>query len=187
MLHFNSELMYPKLCTVFEMPDSQFVYPIFKNASSTLEIYSVRKIYNAGVNTVTKHLDVYWRDAGPRFNSGVRTYLEHNKLLDKDTIIHLVEHGEIINRHFMPQYLWLQHLYKHYEGVIRILDWKTVPYTRRINESNHSISVIQPTHWIDLDNMIYDRFQGETTVLEEINQYIESKSRVLYKRCIAQD
>jgi len=55
------------------------------------------------------------------------------------------------------------------------------------NQSKFTGSFIAPMHWIDLDNLIYDEFVGKTTVIEEINEYIESKSRVLYNKCIAQE
>jgi hypothetical protein len=187
MIHYNRELVYPKLCTVFELPAQKFVYPIFKNASISLEELSVRKIYNNKINDVTQTVDVYWREAQNRFSSGVNSYLEHNALLDSDTIINLIERGEIVNRHFMPQYMWLCHLYDHYTGVINIKDIKGLDISVHRNNSGYSGSFIAPTHWIDLDNLIYDKFSGKTTALEEINKYIESKSRVLYKRCIAQE
>ena len=79
MIHYNSELVYPKLCAVFELPSQRFVYPIFKNASSSLEEISIRKIYNSKINDFTKTVDVYWREAQNRFNSGVNTYLQHNQ------------------------------------------------------------------------------------------------------------
>ena len=112
MINYNSEIVYPKLCAVFELPAQRFVYPIFKNASSSLEELSVRKIYNSKINNTTQSVDVYWREAQNRFNSGVNTYLKHNKLLDTETMVNLVERGELVNRHFMPQYMWLCHLYK---------------------------------------------------------------------------
>jgi len=187
MINYNNELVYPKLCTVFEMPGHDFVYPIFKNASSSLEELSVRKIYNKSINDITQTIEVYWREAQNRFNSGVNTYLQHNKLLDRDTIIHLVERGELVNRHFMPQYMWLCHLYKHYTGAIIIRDVNSLDISVHKNKSERADNFIAPAHWIELDNMIHNKFVGEQTVIEEINQYIESKSRVLYQKCIAQD
>jgi len=187
MIHYNSELVYPKLCAVFELPAQSFVYPIFKNASSSLEELSVRKIYNSKINDYTQTVDVYWREAQNRFNSGVNTYLQHNKLLDTETIVNLVEREELVNRHFMPQYMWLCHLYKHYTGTVNIKDVRSLDIPVHINNSKFIGSFVAPTHWIDLDNLIYDEFAGKTTVLEEINERIKSKSRVLYNKCIAQD
>ena len=187
MIHYNSELVYPKLCAVFELPAQSFVYPIFKNASSSLEELSIRKIYNSKINDYTQTVDVYWREAQNRFNSGVNTYLQYNKLLDTETIVNLVERGELINRHFMPQYMWLCHLYKHYTGTVNIKNVNSLDISVHKNNSGYAGSFVAPNHWIDLDNLIYNKFVGETTVIEEINEYIESESRVLYNKCIAQE
>ena len=187
MIHYNSELIYPKLCTVFQLPAERFVYPIFKNASTSLEELSVRKIYNSKINDHTQTVDVYWREAQNRFNSGVNTYLQYNRLLDTETIVNLVERGELVNRHFMPQYMWLCHLYKHYSGIITIKDISTLDISIHKNQSKHSGNFIAPTHWIDLDNLIYNKFVDKPATLEEINSYIQSKSRVLYNKCIVQE
>lgn len=187
MIHYNKELVYPKVCEVFELPSQRFVYPIFKNASSSLEQLSVGKIYNSKININTQTVDVYWREAQNRFNSGVNTYLQHNKLLDTETIINLVERGELVNRHFMPQYMWLFHLYKHYTGTVTIKDVNSLDIPVHTNKSKFTGSFVAPAHWIDLDNFIFEKFINRTTNIEDINQYVKSKSQVLYKKCIAQD
>lgn len=187
MIHYNSELIYPKLCTVFELPAGRFVYPIFKNASSSLSQLCVKKIYNSNIDIHTNIIEVYWREAGNRFNSGVNTYLQHKNQLESKTLVNLIESGELVNRHFMPQYMWLCHLYKHYTGKIIIKDVNSLDIAIHKNKSKKSVNFIAPTHWIDLDNLIYDNFINKLTVLEEINSYVQSKSRVLYNKCIAQE
>ena len=188
MIYYNNELIYPKLCAVLELPAQRFVYPIFKNASSSLEELSVGKVYNNKINDRTQTVDVYWREASTRFHSGVNTYLRFNPLLEPKTLIHLIQRGELVNRHFMPQYMWLCHLYKHYTGTINILDVNNLDISVHKNSSGYiGEYCVAPSHWIDLDNLIFDKFAGETTVIEEINEYIESQSRVLYNKCIAQE
>jgi len=187
MIHYNSELIYPKLCTVFQLPAERFVYPIFKNASSSLAELCIKKIYNSSIDKHTNNIEVYWREAHNRFNSGVNTYVQHNKLYDKSTLVNLIECGELVNRHFMPQYMWLCHLYKHYSGIITIKDISKLDISIHKNQSKHSGNFIAPTHWIDLDNLIYNKFVDKPATLEEINSYIQSKSRVLYNKCIVQE
>jgi len=188
MIHYNNELLYPKLCVVLEMPTQSFVYPIFKNASSSLEQLSVGKLYNNKINDRTQTVDVYWREATKRFHSGVNTYLRFNPMLESKTVVHLIEQGELVNRHFMPQYMWLCHLYKHYKGTINILDVDNLDISIHKNKSGYTGEhCVAPEHWVDLDNLIFDKFTGKTTTIQEINKYIETKSRVIYNKCIAQD
>jgi hypothetical protein len=169
------------------LPAERFVYPIFKNASSSLAELSIKKIYNSSIGKHTNNIEVYWREAHNRFNSGANTYLQHNNQLDVKTLVTLIECGELVNRHFMPQYMWLCHLYKHYTGTIIIKDVNSLDIAIHKNKSKCTDNFIAPTHWIDLDNLIYNKFINKTTVLKEINSYIQSKSRVLYNKCIAQD
>jgi len=188
MIHYNNELVYPKLCKVIEVPAQGFVYPIFKNASSSLEaLSSCTHIVNKNFNITTQNITVYLRDAQDRFNSGVNTYLQHNKSFDTQTIIQLVQRGELVNRHFMPQYMWLCHLYKHYTGTIHIKNIKDLYITVHNNNSGYSGSFVAPTHWIDLDNIILEQFKNTRTSLSEINKYIQDKHKGLYKKCIVQE
>ena len=188
MIHYNIEQVYPKLCTVIQLPAQGFVYPIFKNASSSLQELAVAThIVNKNFNNTTQNLTVYWRKAQKRYNSGVNTYLQQNNNLDEDTLVSLIERGEIINRHFMPQYMWLCHLYKHYTGLINIQSLNNLNINVHKNASTRYYDFITQTHWIDLDDIIFNHFANTTTSLTEINKYIEDKHKVLYKKCIAQE
>jgi len=186
MVQYNNNLVYPKICTVLKLPAERFVYPIFKNASTSLEELSISKIYNKQIYSIST-IDVYWRESQNRFNSGVNQYLKNNKLLDSATIIELIKRSELVNRHFMPQYMWLHHLYKYYTGTIKILDINSLNIPIHRNESKYKGNFIAPAHWIELDNLIYGKFVGETIDIKEINKYIQDKHKVLYKKCIAQE
>lgn len=188
MIHYNKELVYPRLCTVIELPVHSFVYPIFKNASSSLDELGVAThIVNKNFNKTTQNITVYWREAQKRFNSGVNTFLELNNKLDEGTLISLIERGELVNRHFMPQYMWLCHLYKSYTGLINIQSLDNLNINVHKNASTRYYDFIAPTHWIDLDNTIFNHFANTRTSISEINKYIQNKHKVLYKKCIAQE
>jgi len=105
--------LFPTDCLVLEVvPGSQYVYPIFKNGSTSLQ--------KSGFKTVSleelKQLDtveVYVRDPHERFVSGVRTYLSTlDPALDKNTALYFIKKYFYLNRHFSPQLLWLLHLRK---------------------------------------------------------------------------
>lgn len=188
MIQYNPEQVYPRLCTVLELPVHGFVYPIFKNASSSLDQIAVNKhVVNRSFNKSTELVTVFWREAQTRFNSGVNTYIELNQQLDEDTLVSLIERGELVDRHFMPQYMWLCHLYKNYTGQIHILSLEDLKISVHKNASTRYYDYVAPTHWINLDNIIYKKFVNTTTNLNEINQYIKDTQKVLYKKCIAQD
>ena len=87
----------------------------------------------------------------------------------------------------MPQYMWLCNLYKNYTGQIHILSLEDLKISVHKNASTRYYDYVAPTHWINLDNIIYKKFVNTTTNLNEINQYIMDTQKVLYKKCIAQD
>ena len=78
-------------------------------------------------------------------------------------------------------------MYKYYTGTIKILDINSLNIPIHRNESKYKGNFIAPAHWIELDNLIYGKFVGETIDIKEINKYIQDKHKVLYKKCIAQE
>ena len=86
MTQYNKQLLYPAICEVCYMPDDTYVYPIFKNASSSIRDTSTRSIVNAQINRHAGTVIVYWREAKQRYRTGVTTYLQHNRHLDENTI-----------------------------------------------------------------------------------------------------
>lgn len=109
-------------CEVIKFNDEQFFYPIFKNGSSSLTMYTEENNLNILKNkeiSSLKKITVFLREPKERFVSGVYTffYLTNNQLID-DTILKKIESCDIIDRHFVPQYVWLLHLYKYFKGLI---------------------------------------------------------------------
>lgn len=187
MIQYNNHLVYPPICTVLQLNNGTYVYPIFKNASSSFRDICISKIYNNQISNI-ETIDIYWRDAQLRFNSAVNTVINEDfKFLDTNTIIHLIESGQLVNRHFMPQYMWLCHLYKYHTGTVRILDIHNLDIASHKNQSNFTGTYKGLKHWIELDNIIHNNFMNKTSSLSDINDHIKQENRILYKKCIAQE
>ena len=109
-------------CEVVKFNDNQFFYPIFKNGRSSLKIYAGKNnlplLKNKEISNLKK-ITVFLRSPEERFVSGVYTffYFTNNQLIDEDTL-KKIESVDIINRHFVPQYIWLLHLYKYFKGIV---------------------------------------------------------------------
>lgn len=102
------------------MPSQFFVYPIFKNGSSSLTEYADQQLYQRlrehEISQITSEVHVYLRDARSRFRSGVNTFVQHNPDMDLRTVLTFVNRYLFLNRHFTPQFFWLINLARYLSG-----------------------------------------------------------------------
>ena len=115
-------------CTVIKLQE-QYIYPIFKNGSTKMFLRKrgkyIGKIYdntdvllNDEIGQV-KELLVILRDPEDRFITGVNKVAELENITIED-VMHRIKYCELIDRHFMPQFIWLLHLSKYFKGTVRI-------------------------------------------------------------------
>jgi hypothetical protein len=110
--------IFPENCEVLEIVPSQFyVYPIFKNASSSLRLEQPQQgwksIYNNDIKYINCPITIFVRDPKERFISGVNTFVQHcieQEHLDIDTVLYFVKNFLFLNRHYVPQFHWLINL-----------------------------------------------------------------------------
>jgi len=175
-------------CEVINFHNEKFVYPIFKNGRSSLTIYANKNklsfLRNEEISHVKK-ITVFLRPAKERFLSGVHTffYLHKNQLID-DSTLKKIESFDIIDRHFVPQYYWLYHLFKYYDGIIELKPveelykwipnrdgpwsgnasvWK--PLTKEIKDK---ILSIEHKKYIEVDEKIIGAYMNQSVQLKKI-------------------
>ena len=108
MLSYLDPIIFPDDCEVLELSDNRYIYPIYKNGSSSLHQMNLRRV-NSFDNIAV--IDVLIREPKQRFLSGVSTYLNNlDDSLDKDTALYFVKNYLFLNRHFCPQFYWLVNL-----------------------------------------------------------------------------
>jgi hypothetical protein len=125
--------LYPDLCEVAEMPlHRQWVYMIQKNGTSSIRddpstSYHILVNHEIGI---LEYVDVYIRNPRSRYVSGVNTFVQHTMRdhpeLDPDTLIWMATRYLFLNRHYLPQILWLVNLarYLRSDSKIRIRDFR---------------------------------------------------------------
>lgn len=208
MLSRIDEIIYPNRCEVVEFSNPQrFVYPIFKNGSSSLKEYPIdptpKKLLNNQIKKCNS-IDVILRNPHDRFISGVNTFvfnlLKDNPKLDKFTIMYFVETYLFLNRHYAPQMSWLGNLNKYTSedcklnlfGLDRLSEYTTDKYLPPIDEvlTEDEINRLKTnTHnqvYIQIDLYLLDLL-GESLTFKQILDYIKSKDSVAYSKCIALD
>lgn len=203
MLSRIDEIIYPNRCEVIEFQDPQrFVYPIFKNGSSSL--YEQAKISQLKIhlnNQIEKinTIHVIIRNPLDRFISGVNEFvfytLRSNPELDLDTIMYFVENYLFLDRHYSPQLGWLVNLNKFLNPNCKIIfhnmeDIKLFTDIKKQSKEKQMFGLekimqlknnkhIQP--YINLDMLLFDLLNQELT-FNEIIHYISLKDKISFQK-----
>lgn len=174
-------------CEVMKFNNEQYFYPIFKNGHSSLTKYAkknnLRLLKNKEISNLKK-ITVFLRSPEERFVSGVYTffYFTNNQLIDED-ILKKIESVDIIDRHFVPQYIWLFHLYKYFKGLIEFRPvselfelipnrggpWNNGPVWEPLTEEKKlQILSIDYKKYIEVDEKIIKKYMNQSVKLEKL-------------------
>ena len=150
-------------CVVIRIGE-EAIYPIFKNASTNLLKVCDEKFVNEEIqqfNLVT----VFFRDPVERFTSAVNKYCQINRLDVKDTEKRIHD-GTLVDRHFVPQWVWLLHLYKYHKKQVLLKPMSAVRDVCKItNKKRKNVPVTAPPKFIEADQKIMTH-TGTPTDLE---------------------
>ena len=72
MFSYIDPILFPDQLKVYELTENQYVYPIYKNASSTIGKIAIRELNYFEIKKLDK-IDIYLRDPFERYVSGVQT------------------------------------------------------------------------------------------------------------------
>ena len=210
MLSRIDEIIFPNRCEVIEIPALQrFVYPIYKNGSSSLIEYARQQGYKTFFNEQIKRIsiiDVVFRYPISRFLSGVNTYVyntkQANPQLDVDTIIYFAENYLFLNRHYAPQLSWIINLSKYTNtmAVLQLHDMsilnKFTPLSIKPNETDMLSEEVISRLKNNIHNEMYQRLDylllelvGKEVTVNEILAYLKAQDPIAYSKlsCIALD
>jgi hypothetical protein len=210
MLSRIDEIIYPNRCEVIEFLDPQrFVYPIFKNGSTSLVLYAreqgFKRLINEQIKRIPK-IDIVLRDPIERFISGFNSYVyntkEENPQLDVDTIIYFAEKYLFLNRHYAPQLSWLINLsrYTNKTTSLRLHDMTILSKLTPLNSSPPEEKILtlevidrlkNNVHnelYLRLDQLVLELI-GQEVTLNEILDHIKSQDSTAYSKikCIVLD
>jgi len=178
-------------CLVIQMPNGEYVYPIFKNGRSSLKQFTQKNNLTILKNEQLSKLSevtVFLRDPKERFVSGVHTVIEFEDVIDVSAFLKEVENLNFYNRHFIPQVYWLLHLLKYFKGKVKLLPVKALyniipnrdaPNINKLTaERQHQILSIEHKNYIQADQRLMHRYLGKTvelkTIIEEFKYALSS-------------
>ena len=168
-------------CTVVELQNKQYVYPIFKNGRSSLTNFATENNLRIYKNNELAELDlvtVFLRDPVERFVSGVNTVIEFENVSNVKQLLDQIEQLKFYNRHFIPQILWLFHLYKYFKGDIKfrsvtdlydIIPNRDSPNVKKLTpHRKDQILSINYSAYTDVDERLMYRHLNKTRPLKNI-------------------
>ena len=208
MLSRLDDIIYPDRCEVIEIEASQrYIYPIFKNGSSSLIEHARQQNYKILINEQIKRapiIDVILRGPLPRYISGVQKFVhdvkKENPTSDVDTILYFAENYLFLNRHYAPQLSWLINLSRYADAKLRLhnmdtlstftpLSWtppKDIQFDQTVLDrlSNN----IHNEMYLRLDNLLLQLI-GQELTFKEILAYLKQQDPQAYQKlqCIALD
>lgn len=193
-------IIFPDSCEVIQVPSQHFLYPIYKNGSTSLrtdqETCQWPTYRNSQIAEITDPIIVFIRDPKDRFISGVNTFLQHchrdRPDLDQQTILWFVQNFLFLNRHYAPQFYWLINLARFsnnklvFKGVESVSEYTNL-YDRGIIKppTVEFLKDIEQFPWSKLelyfflDQLLYDRI-GTTATFKEIVEDIKLNRTELY-------
>ena len=209
MLNRLADMLYPNKCEIINIKNS-YVYPIYKNGSSSIRAYT--KLHSCKIlinNQIAKinDIDVVLREPTSRFISGINKFVwnlkRENPYLDTKTILYFAENYLFLNRHYVPQISWLLHLSKYLNPNARLLIHNMSHISKLVEthikpDSGEMVLAdvdierlqgnIHNTIFLKLDQLLLE-LVGQKITFNEILSYIKNKDPQAFKvlTCIALD
>lgn len=193
MLSYLDPILFPDDILVVELTSGRFVYPIYKNASSSLYEQAVAHL---GIDKTKKidHVEVFVRDPFERYVSGVQTYLRLNSHLDRATALTMIDQYLFLNRHFALQFHWIVNLVRFNPNI-----WLTFRSMQELNTATdltwnaltRDQSLIDYFNgnkklwlYLQLDKILTEDFMGKTVQFKTILDYIKTHYALLHEEII---
>jgi hypothetical protein len=190
MLDYQGKILFPDDVEVIEMlPRRQFVYPIFKNGSSSLYKMPHRVVAKQDLSTI-ENITVFVRNPHERFLSGVQTYIDVlGPNCDVKTVLQIISQNLYLNRHFCPQLYWILNLKRFTSATLTILPIEKLSLTTdyKVNRStlNFDIKDFFDNHpkilfYNEIDEVLTVNLIGKTVTFEQIFLTLEQNYTELY-------
>lgn len=191
MLSQLDNIIFPDRCDVLEIvPSQRYVYPIYKNGSSSLYNSGYRLLEHDELKQI-EVVDIYVRDPYERFVTGVNSFLKYNQNLDRNTTLHFISNFLFLNRHFCPQFHWLVNLQRFTDAKIRINPIESITEITNLKSNTNSSQLLDDilnqdkiNFYLSIDKVLTEDLIDQTVPFKFIVQTIQHRYSEVYKEII---
>jgi len=190
MLDCQGKILFPDDVEVLEIiPQHQYVYPIFKNGSTSLHKSKYLAVSNQELKNLT-NIEVFVRNPHDRFLSGVQTYMRNlGAKYDSQTVLTLISQNLYMNRHFCPQLYWILNLSRFTSAKLTIKPVEELSlitnYVENQSTPNPEITEFFKANpkvlfYNEMDEVLTVNLIGKTVTVEEILYTLKENYTELY-------
>lgn len=191
MLSQLDNIIFPDRCDVLEIvPSQRFVYPIYKNGSSSLYNSGYRLLEHNELNDI-KIVDIYVRNPYDRFVSGVNSFLNYNPKLDRETAFYFINNYLFLNRHFCPQFYWLVNLKRFTNASIRINSIESLNEITALKHNQSEDPLLDEIlntdkihFYLSIDKVLTEDLLGQTVPFKLICQTLKYRYSDVYNEIV---
>lgn len=193
MLSYLDPILFPDQCQILEIEPDRFVYPIFKNGSSSLGATGAPAINYFKMREI-RTVEIFLRDPFERYVSGVQTYLNNiGPEYDRDTMLTVIGQFLFLNRHFALQFHWIVNLQRYTDAWMHFR-----PMTELSTATEESWNILtrdqslvdffkdnqKLQYYLSLDKILIEDFMGQTVPFSRVVKHIKNKYPTLYDEVI---
>jgi len=148
-----------------------YVYPIFRVGYTSLMADADMVFTDIEIDNCPA-ITVLLRNPNDRFISGINEYCRQKNKGIKD-VYAKVQKGKLVDRHFMPQYFWLLHLYTYYKGAVILKPFEYISeITQRHHRANESHQHVEPIdRYTKVDRYLLNNVNSRVSLQHLIRKY----------------
>lgn len=144
-----------------------YVYPIHGAGYKTLFDEADMAFTNHELKACPT-ITVLLRDPFERFKTSVHSYCEQHKKGIQE-VYQKIKSGKLVDNTWLPQYVWLGHLNKHYSGPVHLKSFTEMNHiTHRDQEQKHTQADVEPIDSIVRVDKHLMRYINKTVDLTEL-------------------
>lgn len=193
MISYLDPILFPDEILVIELTKNRYVYPVFKNGSSSL-FEEAENVLSLEQIKKIEHVEVFVREPFERFVSGVQTYLRLNPHLDRATALTMIDEYLFLNRHFTLQFHWIMNLVRFNPDVWMLfrpmseLDTATDLTWNALTRDQTLVDYFSENEklwfYLQLDKVLTEDFIGQSVKMNMILAHIKVNYPLLYEETI---